>query len=107
MSRFDGALGLVRNSGHPATQPSNNPPCFRYYELLPLGFARTAPVGAENETGNAPQIEILVERPVEVGALLIRACSGADHLDSLVAEIPDEVVGTRSSSRPKRGRGCR
>src|SRR5438477_6903107 len=30
MSRFDGALGLVRDSGHPATQASNNPPCFRY-----------------------------------------------------------------------------
>src|ERR1700720_1682795 len=30
MSRFDGAFGLVRYSGHPATQPSNNPPCFRY-----------------------------------------------------------------------------
>src|SRR5437016_8080078 len=30
MSRFDGAFGLVSDSGHPATQPSNNPPCFRY-----------------------------------------------------------------------------
>src|SRR6266446_3546346 len=30
MSRFDGAFGLVRYSGHPATQPSNNPPCLRY-----------------------------------------------------------------------------
>src|ERR1700758_38435 len=30
LSRFDGAFGLVSESGHPATQPSNNPPCFRY-----------------------------------------------------------------------------
>src|SRR5438067_7892237 len=30
MSRFDGAFGLVSDSGHPATQPSNNPPCCRY-----------------------------------------------------------------------------
>jgi hypothetical protein len=55
------------------------------FELLPVAFARTTPVGAENETANAPQIEILVERPVEIGALLFRACTGADHLDGLVA----------------------
>jgi hypothetical protein len=79
----------------------------KVFELLPIGFARTAPVRAEDETGNAPQIEILMERPVEIGALLIRACTGADHLDSLVAEIPDEVVGTRCGGRPKRGCGCR
>src|SRR5260370_35554899 len=76
------------------------------FELLPLGFARSAPVRAENETGNATQIEILMERPAEIGALLIRACTGADHFDRLVAEVPDELVRTRRSGRRKRPCGC-
>jgi hypothetical protein len=29
MSRFAGALGLVKTSGQPATQLSNRPPCFK------------------------------------------------------------------------------
>src|SRR5260370_35322571 len=76
------------------------------FELLPLGFARTAPIRAENETGNATQIKILMERPVEIGALLIRACARADHFDRLVAEVPDELVRTRRSGRLKRRCGC-